>query len=383
MKAKTIKGSSLSEISEKFGDALSDGFAPTLAIIFVSIKQDREAICGLIEEKGITIFGATTAGEFVDGDIGEESAAIMLLDINPDYFRLIAMETGEDETRDVAKRIGEEGLETYSNPAFIVVSGGITTDGEMIVRGIEDAVGPEVTIFGGLAGDDFTMTGTFVFTNGNYSITGLVALVLDENKVNVAGLATSGWQPVGTIRTITKSEGNVVYTIDDQPALDVVIKYMGVNKNIDEWKEVIVNVGSEFPMQLQREGAEPVLRAPLFANKNDRSLVCAGSVPEGSKIRFSLPPEYEVIDTVVDECSEVKNNEQPHADAMIMFSCKARHLSLGPMVSEEINQVKEVWGAPMAGFFSYGEMGKATKGKHEFHNNTCSLVVLSEKQIKV
>jgi hypothetical protein len=379
MKAKTIRGNSTEEIKTALSKVISGGFSPTIAVAFISIAQDREGICHLLEEQGIDIFGATTAGEFTDGDIGEESAAIMLLDLNKDYYRLVHTETGEKSTMEIASSVGQQGLDTFNNPAFIVASGGISTDGEMIIRGIEQAVGPKVTIFGGLAGDDFKMSGTFVFTNGKYSINGLVAIILDEDHVNVKGLATSGWEPVGTVRTITKSEGNVVYTIDGQPALDVVIKYMGVNRNLDEWKDVIINVGSEFPMQLQRENAEPVIRAPLFANKEDRSLVCAGSVPEGSKIRFSLPPDESVIEKVVGECNMVKTNELSDAEAMIMFSCKARHLSLGPMVSDEIDQVKDVWGAPMVGFFSYGEMGKATKGKHEFHNNTCSLVLLSEK----
>jgi hypothetical protein len=379
MKAKSIKGKSPSEISDALNEALSDGYKPTLAVVFLSIKQDKEAISKLLDEKGIGIFGATTAGEFIDGDIGEESTAIMLLDINPADFEIMFVETGDENTRSIAKHIGEEGLKKFTNPAFIVVSGGISTDGEMIIRGIEDAVGPEVTIFGGMAGDDFTMTGTYVFTNGKSSNNALVAIILDEDKVSVKGLATSGWRPVGTERTITKSEGNVVYTIDDVPALDVVIKYMGVSKDLDTWKDVIVNVGSEFPMQLLREAADPVLRAPLFANKADRSLTCAGSVPQGSKIRFSMPPTFDVIDKVVAECKNVKDNEQPEGEAMIMFSCKARHLSLGPIVGDEIQQVKDVWGTPMVGFFSYGEMGKASKGKHEFHNNTCSLVVLEEK----
>jgi hypothetical protein len=379
MKAKSIKGKSPSEISDALNEAMSDGYKPTLAVVFLSIKQDKEAISKLLDEKGIGIFGATTAGEFIDGDIGEESTAIMLLDINPADFEIMFIETGDENTRSIAKHIGEEGLKKFTNPAFIVVSGGISTDGEMIIRGIEDAVGPEVTIFGGMAGDDFTMTGTYVFTNGKSSNNALVAIILDEDKVSVKGLATSGWRPVGTERTITKSEGNVVYTIDDVPALDVVIKYMGVSKDLDTWKDVIVNVGSEFPMQLLREAADPVLRAPLFANKADRSLTCAGSVPQGSKIRFSMPPTFDVIDKVVAECKNVKDNEQPEGEAMIMFSCKARHLSLGPIVGDEIQQVKDVWGTPMVGFFSYGEMGKASKGKHEFHNNTCSLVVLEEK----
>ncbi|MBK9939603.1 MAG: hypothetical protein IPP02_14725 [Chitinophagaceae bacterium] len=28
-------------------------------------------------------------------------------------------------------------------------------------------------------------------------------------------MATCGWQAIGTIKTVTKSEGNIVYTIDD------------------------------------------------------------------------------------------------------------------------------------------------------------------------
>jgi hypothetical protein len=378
MKAKSITGTSLDQINNAILDTMSDGFTPTLAVVFLSIKQDRKAICQILDEHGITIFGSTTAGEFIDGEIGEGSTAILLMDIKKENFKVMSLETSISNTKDIARQIGEYGKSTYNNPAFIIVSGGISNDGEQVVRGIEEAVGHDVTIFGGLAGDDFTMTGTYVFTNDSMDINGIVAIILNEDQVSVKGLATSGWKQVGTVRTITKSEGNIVYTIDDQPALDVVIKYMGVSKDLDEWKDVIVNVGSEFPMQIQREGAEPIVRAPLFANKADRSLVCAGSVPQGSKIRFSLPPDFDVIDKVVSECVDIKDQQLPEAEAMIMFSCKARHLSLGPMVSDEINQIKEVWDAPLVGFFSYGEMGKSGKGKHEFHNNTCSLVVLKE-----
>ena len=30
-------------------------------------------------------------------------------------------------------------------------------------------------------------------------------------------------------------------------------------------------------------------------------------------------------------------------------------------------------------FFCYGEFGKSTRGKHEYHNKTCCVVVLKEK----
>ena len=96
-------------------------------------------------------------------------------------------------------------------------------------------------------------------------------------------------------------------------------------------------------------------------------------------MRFSLPPDFDVIDTVVEECVELKQKNQPEADAVIIFSCISRYLSFGVMTSEEIERVQNVWNAPMVGFFSYGEFGKSKDGKHEFHHNTCCVVVLKEK----
>ena len=101
-------------------------------------------------------------------------------------------------------------------------------------------------------------------------------------------------------------------------------------------------------------------------------------MPQGSKIRFSLPPDFDVIDHVVEECTRLKGQHET-ADAIIMFSCKARHLTLGPLVGTEIERVKEVWSAPLIGFFSYGEIGRAHQGKHEFHNNTCCILVIKER----
>jgi hypothetical protein len=102
-------------------------------------------------------------------------------------------------------------------------------------------------------------------------------------------------------------------------------------------------------------------------------------VPQGARVRFSLPPDFDVIDTVVAECNDLKNEELHKADALIMFSCISRYLSFGVMTSEEIERVIKVWNAPFIGFFSYGEFGKSKRGKHEFHNNTCCVVALKEK----
>ncbi len=379
MKAKTIKGNSPGEIQSALKESLADGFKPTLAIVFISIKQDRDAICSLLNNEGISIFGATTSGEFISSEIGEGSIAVMLLDINPAYFKVLFFETADSSALEISKQLGIEGKKIFHNPAFIIASGWLHTDGEQIVKGIEEGFGREVTIFGGMAGDDLALREPLVFTYSKHSITGLVAILINEDKIDIKGIATCGWKPIGTTKTVTRSSGNIVYTIDDKPALDLVIKYLGLDIDADSDTDVVTNIGAYYPLQLERENAVPVMRTAMLGNKEDRSLICAGNVPQGSKIRFSLPPDFDVIDTVVAECTDLKNEKQNDADAMIMFSCISRYLSFGVMTSEEIERVIKVWDVPMIGFFSYGEFGKSKNGKHEFHNNTCCVVVLKEK----
>ena len=380
MISKTIKANSIEAIIKEIDKATSDGFKPTLAIVFISIKQDREAVSKILDKKGIQIFGATTAGEFIDGDIEEGSIAMMLLDLNPAYFKLEFLETSIETTLETAKKLGAIGKETFANPAFIIATGGIFIDGEQIIEGIMQGFGKEATIFGGMAGDDLIAEKPIVFTNKKSKDNALIALIIDEDKIDVRGIATCGWNAIGTTKTVTKSVGNIVYTIDDKPALDMLMKYLGVEIKPEDNKEIVPFLNSwYYPLQLERDNGDTVIRATRFANSEDRSLICTGGVPQGSKIKFSLPPDFDAIETVVAECESIKDNEQQKADALIMFSCVSRHLSFGALMKEEIEQVQNIWNAPMVGFFTYGEYGKSKIGTNEFHNNACCLVALKEK----
>ncbi len=71
MKAKSIKGNSPEEISGGIIESIADGFTPTLAITFFSIKQDHITVTDMLDKKGIAILGTATEGEFIDRDVGE------------------------------------------------------------------------------------------------------------------------------------------------------------------------------------------------------------------------------------------------------------------------------------------------------------------------
>jgi hypothetical protein len=381
MIAKTIKGQTADALADELEKATSDGFRPTLALLFLSHRQNREAVVDLLDRRGIAIFGATTAGEFIDGDIGEGSIAVMLLDLQPAYFKISFLPIDENNVAQLARRLGQEGRDTFTRPAFLVSYSGFFTDGEMLVKGIEEAAGAGAVIFGGMAGDDLTFTGTYVFSNRQTGDKAILALIIDGEKIMLNGHATSGWKAVGKEHVVTRSEGSVVYTIDEEPAVQVVLRSLGINPQTPtELNEALAKMGSFLPILMQRKEGDAVVRTSMFANVEEQSLKFSGNVPQGAKFRFALPPDFEVVDEVIAQSREVKANQLPEADALIMFSCVARHVTLGPMISDEIEGLKQVWGSPLIGFFSYGEIGKTVNGKPEFHNNTCCLVAMKEKE---
>lgn len=245
--------------------------------------------------------------------------------------------------------------------------------------GFADIIGHHVNVYGGAAGDDFIFSEQLVFTNDFESNRGMVVLVLDEDKIKIKGRATCGWNAVGTVRTVTKSEGNHVYTVDDIPVLDLTAKYGGIQNVSPDNTNLILEIASTFPLQMQREKGDPVMRPGLVIDWNDRSFYCSGSVPQGCKVRFSLPPDFDVVDKVINAVEEMKATEMPEADAVIVFSCAGRQVALGPMIQQEMERLKNVWDVPMAGMFSNAELGRATGGNLEMHNLTTCCIALKEK----
>jgi len=379
MKAKSIKGRSTEEIKAALDESMADGYQPTLAIVFLSIKQDHKAICKLLDDAGIAVFGCTTNGEFIDEITEKGSVAILLLDVNKNYFQIYFEEYPEKNYREITNRIARKAKETFATPAFFIAGSNMETDAEELLFGFEDVAGKDVNVYGSMAGDDFTFADQFVFTNHNSSSRGLVCIALDEGKIMIKGVATCGWRAVGTVRTVTKSEGNHVYTVDDTPVLDITTKYGGLENVSPDNEGLLLEIAANFPLQLQREKGDPVMRPGLVIDWKDRSFYCSGSVPQGSKVRFSLPPDFDVMDKVIKGVEHLKDTQMPDADALIVFSCAGRILSLGPLMTQEIEGIKKVWNVPMLGMFSNAELARATGGNLEMHNLTTCCVALKEK----
>ncbi len=386
MKAKSIKGRTTKEVDLALENSLAEGFKPTLAIVFISIKQDRKAVCSILAKYDIEVFGATSCGEFVNGHQTLGEIAVLLLDLDRSCFSILFEDIGSRSVQQAAEDLAGAAIAKFENPSLILCSTGVDQDGEFLdgvtlVQSLEAVLGPNHIFFGGMAGDDMTLTGTFVFTQSQESSFGLLAIVLDSAKIMTQGMAITGWKRLGISRKVTHAKGNLLYSIDDKPAVEMYLKYLGKGDKVgDQEFNLLDELTFNFPFIVERdESGETLIKSPMSIDQEQNALVMDMEMEAGEVFWFSVPPDFDIVEEIINEATEVRNAASEDADALLIFSCAGREPALGPLVTMENEGLAEVWNSPMAGFFTYGEFGRARNGRQYFHSTACSWVALKEK----
>lgn len=385
MKAKSIYGKTPEEIQKALQAATVEDFTPTLAVVFISVIQDRKAVTEVLAQHGIDVYGATSCGEFVDGHQSKGEIAILLMDLSRDSYAILFEDMGEQSIQATAEQVASSALSKFANPALIVCSTGVPKpgelfDGTLLVHELSEAIGRDKIFFGGMAGDDFTLTGTAVFTQNRETNNGLIALVLNADKVSLNGMAITGWKRLGISRKVTRSKGKFLYSIDGKPAVEMYLKYLGKSEEgADRDFNLLDELSFNYPFIVERENSdEIVVKGPMRIDHEENALIMDTEMKEGEKFWFSVPPDFDIVQEIIDEATDVKNSVGRDADAMLVFSCAGREPVLGPLVTMENEGLSEVWNSPMAGFFTYGEFGRAKNGQQHYHSTACCWVALKE-----
>ena len=288
------------------------------------------------------------------------------------------LEKFEDDESLTSKKIAHIALEKFDKPALITYASKIGLNGDDVVNGYKEILGSQTPIFGGLAGDNIKNEKYTVFHNGTYENNGLVALILDGTKILVEGNSYSGWQALGKTHVATKAEGNIIYEIDNQPALELFIEYFGIEKSVIVDGKTVSTVPGLCPIKVLDKNNRDYMRSPISYDWDNHSLILAGEVKQGERFKFCPMPD---IDTVEKTVTAFKNHSQKHpkVDAVVVNSCIARKLAFGLLINKELEDLYNIWKAPTVGFMGMGEIGSQGESKEcYFHNVTCSLLTLTE-----
>lgn len=377
MKSRSHQFDQVEALESWLSSVATADFRPTLAVVFMGIRHDRSRVQQAFARHGISVFGSSSWGEFTEGDIRDGTIAVLLMDMARDRFdlRVDDFEPG-DETK-VTAQVVQAARERFERPSFMVLTADLRTNGEAIVHTFESLLGPEVELAGAGAGMDLLNQENFAFTEERHTVRGMVTLILDADRVRMASRATCGWQAVGASRVITRSEGMWVHELDGVPALDAILRYIGrEDMDLNDPKNWELEVNT-LPLQLQREKGDPIMRPALVFDEQTRSVMCTGEMREGDRVRFSIEPDDDVIESVLEEVRDLQRSFG-EVEATVYFTCVGRHNSLGPRMNREIRQAARQVGSSMVGLLSSGEMARATGGSLEFNALTSCCVLLRE-----
>jgi len=385
MKSKSIKGKSAAAIQQELQNSIADGFTPTVAIVFMSVKQDRKAICQIMDAKNIAVFGATSCGEFINGYETEGEIAILLLELAKEHYSILFENMKDGDMDNAVSKLANNALKQFSNPSLIICGPGINQkgehfEGEKLVKSLEKKLGADKLFFGGMAGDDWELKETFLFTNTKESNYGIIALALNGDKIAMNGMAVTGWKPMGISRTVTKSDDKILYEIDGKSAVDLYLKYLGKADKLTEKEfKIFEDLAIEYPFIVERDTNETVIKTPTRIDREANALIMDNPMPVGTKFWFSQPPEFDIVEEVIEKAAQLKTELSTEVDALLIFSCGGRKPILGPLVTDENEGLAKLWNTPMAGFFTYGEFGRVLNGRQNFHGGACCWVTLKEK----
>jgi len=259
---------------------------------------------------------------------------------------------------------------------IFLLSDGQQVNGSELIRGINDANTTQIPVSGGLAADGYNFVSTLTGINEAPGEGNIIAIALCGKDLVVNYGTEAGWENFGPERVVTKAVNNRLFEIDGKNALDLYKKYLG--------KEAEALPGSAlfFPLSLKlSDEAEPLVRTILSIDNSNKSMVFAGDVPEGSKVRFMRANLDRLTNAATNAALQTLNKTSCAPKLAILVSCVGRKLVLNERTDEELTAVDEIFKGQtiLSGFYSYGEIAPClTKDSSQLHNQTMSITTFYE-----
>lgn len=324
------------------------------------------------------IAGCSTAGEICATAVNDGTVVVTAVDFAQAHV-LMAIETVShpQDSRAVGQALTTE-LLGEDLRHILVLSDGLLVNGSELVQGLRSALPEGVNVTGGLAGDGADFAQTAVMANGPATSGQVVAIGFYGERLHVGYGSVGGWDAFGPERIVTRSEGNVLYGLDGESALQLYKTYLGPHA------ADLPSSGLLFPMSMRLPGAQaPVVRTILAVNEQDQSMTFAGDIPQGATVQLMKANFNRLVDGAIDAAQVNQSQLQGRAAQWaVLISCIGRKLVLKQRIEEETEGVAAILGAQAAlsGFYSYGEI--APHGAFtpcELHNQTMTVTTFTEE----
>jgi hypothetical protein len=367
---------------------------PKVAIVFASMSfADAHTAPQAIRETvgDIAIVGGSAGGCVIGPHgVGPLGVSVILLggaDIEVDTRvarvggpELVDVVPAAREIARAADQAARNGLEHYT---CLVFAPALHVDGEALVAAVRKGAGARAQLAGGLTGDDLTLDRTAVFVGDELRDDHVVlAGVFTRKSVGIA--ARHGCRPVGARRIVTRAEANILYELDNRPALQMWLddaRAAGARVP-DGAKDIAFYLASHYGLGFADRApknsgeSELIMRAP-FQLVDGGGIQLSGSIDEGRRVRVMQTSRKDLLRASTNAAADAVMRARTRVAGAVVLACSGRLAALGEEFTEEPALVQNRVAAPIGGACVFGEIAKMDRELDAFFNATTVVVAFA------
>ncbi len=324
------------------------------------------------------LLGCSTAGEITSAGVDDGSCTFTALS-----FDRVRLTRGHTELAGMTDSFaaGERLARLIAAPdlrSVLLFGPGVQVNGSGLVDGMTSVLGSAIPITGGLAGDGGAFARTYTLAGERVSERAVAAVGLCGEALRFAHGSFGGWEPFGLPRKVTRCEGNVLYALDGEPALEVYRRYLGSHARD------LPASGLLFPFAMLGRDQDSVglIRTILGIDEAAGSLTLAGEIDPEGYLKLMHATTDKLVGGAEAAAGAARDMLVANGEGLaILVSCVGRKLVMGSRVDEEVEAVSSVFGhkAVLTGFYSYGEISPFSPGAScKLHNQTMTVTYLGE-----
>lgn len=321
------------------------------------------------------IVGCSSAGEIINQNVHD--ACMVGVAVSFEHTQLHVARVALDErgtavaAAELAMQIRRAGLRYV-----LLLSDGLAVNGSELAASFRKHLDDErVLVTGGLAADGARFEKTHVFDGAEAYRDAIVAVGFSGERLRIGHGSLGGWDAFGPTRTVTRSDGNILYELDGQVALELYKQYLG------GYAKDLPASGLLFPLSIATDcGEGELVRTLLAIDEATQSMTFAGTIPAGSKARLMRANFDRLVDGASGAAEQTLRMAPDPPELALLISCVGRKMVLRERVEEEAEAVRDVLGdvPQLIGFYSYGELSPVANCGCELHNQTMTITTFSE-----
>ncbi len=358
-----------------------------LAVVFSSLDFAHVTVFRTINNLlgPVPLIGCSSLAIISEQGIFKHGLAIMLLSFSADiYFNTACVkEINVKPIADAGRELGEKllyGFRDIRRDLGMIFSDGLISDGSSFITGLQEKLGMSFPLAGASASDNLAFKRTYLYFNEEV-LSDAACGVLWGGKINFGLGIKHGWKPLGKPHRVSRATNNIVYEIDNAPAVNMYKEYLAYD--LAKLRRELKYISIFYPIGIYLAGEDEYLLRNILLIQDNGSLIFQGNVPQDSRIRLMIGTKESCLAATSQALNEAKDALLGRQlGCVFIFDSVSRYMLLGRQAKKELEIIKEnlAQDTPIIGLYTYGEQAplKALnyRGRTYFHNQTITILGL-------